>query len=234
MIRTAAIWIVALILTLFWGSLSLIGSVFSRSGNFGFRCMQLWARGLLFVGGITYKLHGFEQLQDDQNYLFISNHQSQVDIIALAGAIPLKFGWMAKEELFKIPFLGWHMRTMGYVPINRKSVTSSMRGLLLASKELKEGGSLVIFPEGSRSRDGKLKPFKDGAFYLAIKAGIPIATITIKGTSGIIEKGTSKVNRGEIDITLSDIIEVKDYKQKDREKLKEVIRDSIAVNLDAA
>lgn len=229
--RTFIIWILAIFLTVFWGSVSLISSLFDKTGNTGFNCMRRWARGLLKISSVKFHVEGFEKLIPDQNYLFISNHQSQVDIIALCASLPIKFRWMAKKELFKIPFLGWHMRRMRYVPIERESVSSSMTGLVLASKALKEGDSLVIFPEGSRSKDGKLKPFKNGAFYLAIDAGVPLVPVTINGTADIMKKGSLEINPGEVRIVASDIIKVDNFTQSDRDKLKELVRGNIASKL---
>ena len=231
--RTIFLWTGAILLTVFWGSISLFASFFDKKGNLGFRCMQKWSRGILKLAGIEFGTEGFEKIERDRNYLFVSNHQSQVDVIALSAVIPVKFGWMAKKELFKIPFMGWHMKRMGYVAIDRSSIKSSTEGLIHAAKCLREGGSLVIFPEGSRSKDGKLKPFKDGAFFLAVESKVGIVPLTINGTADIIRKGSTKVNTGRVRIIASDIINVENYTHNDREKLKELVRGSISSKLES-
>ena len=225
--RTTLIWILAVPWTVLMGTVSLFASLFDRRKMAGFRCMQIWARGLLKLSSVTLQTIGFENIVKDRNYLIVSNHQSQVDIVALSAAIPFKFGWMAKRELFRIPFLGWHMSRMGYVPIDRSSIKSSTSGLMMAANVLKNGASLVIFPEGSRSVDGKLKPFKDGAFFIAVESQVPILPITIRGTADILKKGSSKINKGGITITVSEIINVENFKHSDRDKLKEIVRGSI-------
>jgi 1-acyl-sn-glycerol-3-phosphate acyltransferase len=231
MIKTFFIWILAIILTVFWGTVSILSSLIDKTGQSGFKCMQLWARALLKLGGVKFRTEGFENLPMDKNYLFVSNHQSQVDIIALAAALPIKFGWMAKKSLFKVPFLGWHMTRMGYVPIDRGNISSQTSGLVKASRSLKGGNSLVIFPEGSRSKDGKLRPFKDGAFYIALESGTPIVPVTINGTGDIIRKGSYKINPGDVKIVASGVIDVASYQHGDREKLKELVRGNILANL---
>ena len=231
MMRTILIWIRAIFATFFWGFTSLVGAIFDSSGNFGFRCMSRWARSLLRIGGVEVRTEGFEKISEGRNYLFLSNHQSMVDILALSATIPVKFGWMAKSSLFKIPFLGWHMKKMGYVPIDRKSVTSSTKGLIYASNLLKGGGSLVVFPEGSRSKDGALKSFKDGAFFLALESKTPIIPLCIRGTAGIIRKGSSRINPGEVIIVASDAIEPDKYSRDTRNELKEAVWKTIASNL---
>lgn len=163
----------------------MLSTVFDRSGTTYHRIALLWSRAALLVAGARVEVEGAELIPRDQPLIFMGNHQSNFDIPALFQAVPIRFNWLAKEELFRVPFFGASMRSAGYIPINRGDGRDSLRSLDKAAQVIQRGTSVAIFPEGTRSNDGGLLPFKKGGFILAAKAGVPIVPVTIIG-SGMI------------------------------------------------
>ena len=172
-----------------------------------------------------------ENVIRDGPQIFASNHQSICDILVLAGYLPVQFRWIAKKELFRIPFMGWHMSRGGYISIDRSSLTQSARSVRAAAAQIKGGKSVVIFPEGTRSADGRLQPFKRGAFSLAIQAGVPVIPITIKGSHQVVRKGSLRIRPGRIRVVIDKPIPTKDYTIRDKALLAEKVRSVILKNL---
>lgn len=125
---------------------------------------------------------GAENLEAGHPCIYAVNHISALDIPVLYKALPVQFRIMAKKELFRYPFLGWHLRRSGQIPIERENARSSLRSLMRASETVRSGMPLLVFPEGGRSADGRIKQFLGGAFYVAIKARVPIVPMAIVGT----------------------------------------------------
>jgi 1-acyl-sn-glycerol-3-phosphate acyltransferase len=139
-------------------------------------------------------IYGKEKIQKDQTYIIVSNHQSGADILVLFKTHAV-FKWVSKKSLFYLPFIGWNMMMNGYIPIERTRGRSKLRMMDKAVEAVKKGNSLMIFPEGTRSRDGNLQPFKSGAFRLALETGASILPIAIKGTFHAIKKGSPVINK---------------------------------------
>ena len=133
-------------------------------------------------------MEGLEHLQEEGPYIFMSNHQGSYDIFALLGYLPFQFKWLAKKELFSIPILGWAMTAAGYISIDREGTRETVEAMNKAAQKIREGMSVVIFPEGSRSPDGSIQPFKKGGFTLAVKSKVPIVPIAIAGSREIMPK----------------------------------------------
>ena len=133
-----------------------------------------WSRTIARCSGVEVRVEGLENLEGDRPYIFAGNHQSQFDIFALDGFLMVDFRWMAKKELFRIPIVGAAMRLAGSIPIDRSHGRKAMKSLAEAATRIASGTSVVIFPEGTRTSDGRLQPFKSGAMYLAIKSGVDI------------------------------------------------------------
>lgn len=191
---------------------------------------RLWSWLSLRMGGTRLKVSGTERIPRGQPLIFMGNHQSNFDILALYHAIPQRFKWLAKEELFKLPVFGHSMRRAGYVPIKRGNGPEALKSLEEAAAAIRAGGSMVIFPEGTRTPDGKLLPFKKGGFLLALKAGVPIVPFTINGSGRVNPSKRLELYPGEISIQFGTPIAVP--VGKGRTELMEEVRTAIATHLE--
>ena len=140
--------------------------------------------------------------------IFASNHQSTIDIPAMFGYLPAQFRIMAKQILFMVPFLGWHLYLSGNIPIDRKNPKKAQRGLLQAATRVRKNISLFVFVEGTRTRDGSLRKFKRGSFTLAKKLNVPIVPVAIMGTFDLMPAGSILAKPGSIEIKIMPLIEV--------------------------
>jgi len=166
------------------------------SGNPGHMVGRLWARLSLWVAGIDVEVEGRENIPEEKSAVYACNHASQFDIPILYQALPIQFRFLVKQELFRVPLLGVAMKRSGYIPVDRTGGKAAMRSLMEAASRVREGTSIVIFPEGTRSPDGRLRPFKVGAMLLAIKVGCPIVPVAISGSHRILPKGSLRVRPG--------------------------------------
>jgi 1-acyl-sn-glycerol-3-phosphate acyltransferase len=167
---------------------------------------RLWARLSLALAGVRVTVQGAEHLPDGP-VIFMSNHQSNFDILALLATMPRQFYWIAKKELFDIPVFGYSMRRGGYIPLDRSDGRKALKSMDNAAAIIRAGKSVVMFPEGTRSKDRQLLPFKRGGFLLALKAGVPVVPLTINGSGRINPAGRTRLYRGNISITLHPPIE---------------------------
>ncbi|MFB3886414.1 MAG: lysophospholipid acyltransferase family protein [Thermodesulfobacteriota bacterium] len=232
MIRTIFVWFCIVADTLVLGSLVMVVYLFDRSGRTGHSVARLWARVIVWASGVRVKTEGLEHVQDKGPYLFMSNHQGAYDIFALEGYLPFHFKWLAKKELFFIPVLGWAMAAAGYISIDREGTRETVRAMNEAARKIQEGMSVVIFPEGSRSPDGSIQPFKKGGFTLAIKSRVPIIPVSITGSREVMPKEKRTVASGEIRIRIDAPIETRGYSLKDRKLLMEKVRQTISKNFE--
>lgn len=185
---------------------------FDRDGTFAYRISRFWARVILKLSGIRLKVQGLEGLDPNRQYIFIANHQSYIDIPALAQALPqFQLRWIAKKELFWIPLFGWILWTSKHIIVDRSSLSRAMNSLKKARERIEKGISVVIFPEGTRSHCGDLLPFKRGGFLLAFKSKTPIVPVTIKGSGAIWSRGDWRIRSGEIEIVVSKPVPVDRY-----------------------
>lgn len=176
------------------GTASLISSVFAKTGRTQQRLARLWSRMILWTFRTPVKAEGVEALDPTQPHLYAANHLSAVDIPLLYAHIPFQFRIIAKQELFRIPFLGWHLRRSGQISIDPENALASMRSMNRAVGTLRSGMPLVVFPEGGRSPDGLIKPFLPGAFYVAIKAQADIVPLVLVGTFETLPMNTYHVH----------------------------------------
>ncbi|TKJ31216.1 1-acyl-sn-glycerol-3-phosphate acyltransferase [bacterium (candidate division B38) B3_B38] len=191
----------------------------------------MWSKLNLFLGGARVEVKGAENVIRGGSQIFASNHQSICDILVLAGYLPVQFRWIAKKELFRIPFMGWHMSRGGYIRIDRSSLIQSARSVREAAAQIRGGKSVVIFPEGTRSPDGRLQPFKRGAFSLAILAQVPVVPVAISGSHKVVRKGSLRVHPGRIRVVIDKPIPTEGYTTKDKAILAEKVRSVIIKNL---
>ncbi len=187
-----------------------------------------WSRTVARFAGVKVRVEGLENIEPDRPYIFAANHQSQFDIFALDGFLMVDFRWMAKKELFRIPLVGPAMRLAGSIPIDRSRGRQAMTRLADAARRLASGTSVVIFPEGTRTRDGRLQPFKSGAMYLAIKSGVDIVPMAITGGFEIMPKGSFLTRPGRILIKIGQPVSSKNYTQKEKQQLADLLHDQVA------
>lgn len=233
MFRTIFVWSCIVITTLVLGIAAFLTYPFDRKGKIVHLYARLWGKVALLANRVRVEIIGLEHLKDGGPYIFMANHQGSYDIFALLGYLPGQFKWLAKKELFSIPFFGWTMAAAGYISIDREGSRDTIIAMNEAAKKISDGMSVVIFPEGSRSLNGNLQPFKKGGFSLAIKSKVPIVPITIKGSREIMPPGHLTIKSGKIKIRIGEPIETKDLTLKDRPYIMNRVRESIQNNLDS-
>ena len=224
MIRSAFIigWVV--LITAFWGPLAIIVSFFTHTGNTVHHIAGIWGRAILMFSRIHVSVNGLSHIEPDKSYIFMANHQSNFDIPVLLGYLPVQFRWLAKAELFKIPVFGRAMLGAGYVKIDRFNRESAFKSIRTAASRLKDGVSVMIFPEGTRSRDGSIQQFKKGGFVMAIQSGVPIIPVILKGTWPIMAKNSLRINRGDVEMEIAEPIDTTGYSMKTKAELMDKVR----------
>jgi 1-acyl-sn-glycerol-3-phosphate acyltransferase len=232
MIRSALLVVIAVVVTAFMSSCAILFPLISPGENKVHKIANLWARMLLWLTSTRVDVIGKENVHMKKPQIFMANHQSDFDILIVLAHIPGQFRWIAKKELFKIPIFGQAMRNAGYIEIDRQNHEKALKSLDEAAQKIREGKSVVTFPEGTRSRDGKIRPFKQGMFHLAIQAGVPIVPISIIGAHEIMPKRTLKVKPGRITMVIDRPVEVSGYTLETRGELIEKIRHIIVRNLE--
>lgn len=215
--------------TLLCSLAAVIGGLFDGSGRAGHACARIWSLGSLSAARIKLQVAGLELVPTEGPVIYMGNHQGNFDILALTRAIPRLFSWVAKEELFKVPVFGAAMRRAGYIPLNRSDGRKALKSMNQAAGRIAAGASVVIFPEGTRTKDGSLLPFKRGAFMLAAKAGVPIVPFTINGSREINPRNRIELSPGTIRITFGSPIGVAGVPEAE---LMERVRAAIAANLE--
>jgi 1-acyl-sn-glycerol-3-phosphate acyltransferase len=187
--RTLLVWLVGLPVTMVLFIAVLL--LYAAGGGWPavHRVGALWCRVILALAGVRVTVKGAEKIPKDRPVVFASNHQGAFDIPALQGYLPTRFRWVAKRSLFKIPVIGWSMSMAGYIGIERENAQDAYQGIEDASGKITEGSSVLIFPEGTRSRTGELLPFKRGGFLLAVKSGAPVVPLAVAGTRDIMKRG---------------------------------------------
>ena len=231
-VQTLIIVLWSILSTVVIASTVIICSFFSRTGNGPHRLARFWANSILWVSRVKVTVSGAEKLDPDRSYIYMPNHQSNADIPLLLGRLPVQFRWLAKAELFKIPIFGRAMRGVGYISIDRSNRKSAFESLARAARTIRNGTSVLIFPEGTRSRDGHIQPFKKGGFVLSVDSGVPIVPIIIRGTRDIIPKGHFMIRPAPVTMQILDPVETADYTRKTKDALLERIRSILIETLE--
>ena len=231
-VRTLWFYVILVLSTAVVGVLAAVTGLVFRRHHWAHLLGRFWSNINLWTAGVSVTVKGLEKIDRQKPYIYAANHQSTFDIFAILGRLTVQFRWLAKQELFSIPVLGQAMRGVGYIPIDRRDRRKAFQSLNAAADRVREGTSIVIFPEGTRSRDGVLQDFKTGGFYLAIKSRQPIIPISISGSYKILPKnGKWFVNPGHITMTISEPIESSTHSLKNRTDLIVKVRDAIRVHL---
>jgi 1-acyl-sn-glycerol-3-phosphate acyltransferase len=226
-VRTLLTLVTALVLTIILGGLVVIAAALGvprRPGGIYERLPRLWCRALLWSAGVKVVAHGVERYQDGKPYVFTSNHVSLFDIPALAGALPAH-NFLAKSELFRIPFFGPGIRPLGTIPIERENRKAAFGAYNVAAERIKSGSSVVVFPEGTRGTAYPIRPFKKGPFVLAIQAGVPIVPCVVHGTINVLPKKTFRVRPGRVDVHLLEAVPTTGYSYEQRDVLATLVHD---------
>jgi 1-acyl-sn-glycerol-3-phosphate acyltransferase len=212
--------------------MSLLGSLLSRGGRIQHFCMRRWSRDNLWLSRARVEIEGLEHVDRRRPQIFVANHSGLHDILSLAAHLPIQFRWIAKKQLFNVPFMGWHMRRSGYIPIDRENPREAARSIVAAAGTIAGGVSAIAFPEGTRSRTGELGPFHSGAFALALRAGVPLVPVTIDGSSRVIVPRTLEVNPGTvIRIRIDSPIDLASYSRGEKRRLMEDVHSIMGRNL---
>jgi 1-acyl-sn-glycerol-3-phosphate acyltransferase len=192
---------------------------------------QYWSRTIVLLSGIKAETKGLDTIPTNQPLIIVANHQGAADIPVLLAYLPVCFRFAIKKELFDIPVFGWYLKAAGYFPINRELVLSAYKMVENIIEILKSGESVMIFPEGTRTRDGSLGPFKRGSLMAALKSGAPILPVAISGSYRIMPRGTFLINPAKVYLSAGQLIYIRSEAEYDT-KVAEV-RDSIAAMLKA-
>lgn len=190
------------VFTIFMGTISLGLSVVDSHGRVQHACARFWARGLLFLSRVRVRVRGMENVAPGETYVFAANHQSYMDIPLIFGYLPGNFRIMAKASLFHIPFLGWHLKRSGHMPVAHNNPRRAARSLLEAAGHVAQGTPVFVFPEGGRTVDGQVSEFKPGTFLLAIKSGKPVIPVTLNGVRAVLPMHSYYLRPGDVELVL--------------------------------
>lgn len=191
-------FVLIVLYTIFWAALACLLVLFDRSGEIAVRIGRIWVSWILGTCGIRVEAEGAGDLVAQQPVVIMSNHQSHFDIPALVATLPISWRFVAKRELTWLPFFGWALVMGGHVIIDRSRQRRAIASLERAAARVRAGTNVIIFPEGTRSRDGALGAFKSGGFHLARRAGVPIVPASISGSREIHRRGSLAVHGGTI------------------------------------
>ena len=228
-LRGTAVLVLAPLLTFLVSVSALVlGGLLGRSAAAVQFLPRAWGRLIARLSGVTVTMSGLDRLEKGRPYIFAANHQSQFDIFVLQGYLDFDFRWLAKLELFQVPLFGRAMRLAGYIPVDRSHSRKAIQSLDEAAVRIADGTSVIIFPEGTRSPDGRLQPFKAGAMVLAIKAGVPVVPVAILGTGQILPKGSLLARSGKVEIRVGEPIATADYTLRQKHELAELLQSRVA------
>lgn len=218
--------------TFCFGSVNLVVSFFDPSGRVQVSIARGWSRALLLIGGVNLQLHGAGGIAPEGSYVFSANHLSYMDTPVVLAAIPVQFRFLAKSGLFKIPLLGHHLKRAGHIPVPREDARAAIKTMAVAADVIRSRGiSLLVFPEGGRSLDGELQDFREGAAYIAIRAGVPLVPVAIKGTREVLPMGSANIRAGVVQVWVGDPIPTVGLTLRDRARVTEESRRQIAAML---
>jgi 1-acyl-sn-glycerol-3-phosphate acyltransferase len=213
--------------TVVFGLASMLASMFDTRGRTQHAIARQWAHLLLSISGARIRFEGLQKLEKDAAYVLVANHSSYMDTPAVL-LLPLEIRFFAKRGLFRIPLLGGHLRRAGHLPVVRENPRASLKSLTEGARLVRERGvSVVLFPEGGRSPEG-LREFKDGAAYLAIKAGVPAVPIGIIGMRRVLPMGSGHVRPHAVTMRIGDPIPTAGLKLDARGELSQTLRSKVA------
>lgn len=207
-------------------------SPLDRTGNLVHYIGKFWSMLNLYLPGAKVTLRGKEKIEKGRAYIIMSNHQSLLDPWVLIAKLPLQLRWIIRAGVKKMPVFGYALERMGHVYVDRRKRKGTAASLEMAVQKLKEGSSVVVFPEGTRSKDGQLLKFQRGGAMIAIKSGAPILPVTINGSRFVLPKGTLALMPSKIEVIVGDAIDPGIFDEAKKDELMAVVKSAIAKNLD--
>lgn len=224
--------LLVLINTLLWAVLACLMGLMDRSGEGIISIAGIWARCLIRICGLRVEVHGAKGVDSAHPCIFMSNHQSALDIVVLIATIPSSFRFVAKRELAVIPVFGWAMALGGHIFIDRADREKAIESLKRAEEKIRQGAKVILFPEGTRSLTGDLAEFKRGGFRLAIGAQVPIVPVSISGTRNRLPKKSLQVEPGAVKVVYGQAIPTQGYSVDEREQVMAKVRRAISDGMD--
>jgi 1-acyl-sn-glycerol-3-phosphate acyltransferase len=222
----------AVIITLPIALVTMVLGLFDPHGKYVYGITRFWSSALLALGRVSVQVHGLDRLDTRERYLFMANHQSNVDIPVLVHGLPgFQLRWIAKKELLRVPFFGWALQSAKHIIVNRADRTGARAVLTRAAQRMANGISVVVFPEGTRSADGHLLPFKRGGFVLAVKTNAPIVPVTISGSYKLLPRGEWRLRPGTIHVYIGEAIATGNTGRGELRALVTRVRRTIEANL---
>jgi 1-acyl-sn-glycerol-3-phosphate acyltransferase len=231
MLRGILVLATFLVLTPILGLTAVLWTWIDPASDAILRVGAIWSRAHLTVAGCRLSSAGRDNVPDNGPCILLCNHASVVDIWAMLLLSPPRTRFVAKDELFRMPFLGWALRVSGFVPIDRSNRERAVASLKQAAATVEAGQSILMFPEGTRSRDGRLLPFKRGAFHLALEAGVPVVPVTILGSFDRIPRTRFRARPGPVEVVFDRPIDVTPYRPADVRGLSDRVREVLARRL---
>lgn len=214
--------------TVVLGTLSLLASLVDGSGNTQHRIARVWGRSLLAFGFIRVRVEGLENIDPKGHYVLVSNHQSLMDIPALLAFLPLQFRFFAKKGLFKIPFIGTHLKRAGHLPVDRSNPRNSLKSMIEGARIIADRRiSVLLFPEGGRAPKG-LRAFTEGAAYIAIRTGAPLLPMALNGMREKLPMDSIHIRGGSVRLRVGKPIPTTGLKASDRDELTLRLYDEVA------
>ena len=218
--------------TVVLGALSLASMLVDRRGHVAHACARGWSWLILVTTGVRVHVRGGDRVAAGQSYVFVSNHQSIYDFPILITSIPFQLRILAKASLGRFPVLGWHLRWTGHLLVDR--ARAGRATLNRVASMIRRGHSLIVFPEGTRSLDGRVGRFKRGLFLLAIDAGVPVVPVALSGTRHVMRKGRLTTCPGDVGIVLHEPLRTEGLTRADATRLAERAHGIIADSVSAA
>ena len=215
--------------TIVLGLVSLVSTIFDARGGAAHRCARLWSFLILKTTGVQVRTNGSRPALAAGSYVFASNHQSIYDIPVLFWTVPNDLRIIAKASLGAFPFIGWHLRRAGHLLVDRGSPGAAV--LKKMRRMVSDGASLIVFPEGTRSADGRVGRFKGGVFLLAIESGLPIVPISVSGSRHVMRKGRLMTCPGVVDVTIHPPIPTAGLTRDDARALADRVRGIVAAGV---
>lgn len=214
------------LLTIVFGSAAILSSYVMTPRKAAFNGV-FWARLTAYAAFMRLRITGRDNIDPSQSYVIVVNHQSAMDIIALYGWLGIDFRWVMKQEIRKVPFLGYACYRVGHVYIDRKNQAAAIQSLEAAKERIHSGTSVLFFPEGTRTASSALKPFKKGAFKMALDLGLPILPITLNGTDHVMPTKSLDLMPGKVDLTIHKAIATDGMTEADIEDVMQKSFDAI-------
>jgi len=231
MIRAFLVTLVTFAYMLVVGPPVLIYAAISGNADPVYRVGKLGARIAVWLAGARLEIHGLERIPRDRSAVFMANHQSNCDPPALLGVLP-PIIVMVKKEFFRVPILGRGMLACGFIPVDRRNREQALEAVEEGVQALKAGKPFLVYPEGTRSPDGRLQRFKKGVFVMAIKAGAPIVPISVSGSNKIMPKGKFVIRPGTVRITFHETVATEGITIEDRQIIIQRVRQAILAGLE--